>query len=339
MVLGYHSPLAAGYLPSLNPFFRFFDGDFGVRCFFVISGFLITWLLIGEQDRNGSVSLKRFYIRRALRILPVYFVFMGALWLLHVFTTFNQTPGAWLANLTFTTNFFETSWPSGHLWSLSVEEQFYLVWPALYVMLAVRPSPTVALKTLAVPLIIAPFWRVVAYKQFYPPSLKILFMHFSFFNYFDCLAIGCMCAMVLRHYPKLLERLLVRRAKRTMLLGVGLILLPYLLMHMHLPGRIIAGSTASFQAFGFAVLLLQSVLPENQKLFSPLNWNWMRHIGVLSYSLYIWQQIFCAKPEIYGLARYWWNSFPFWLLPVFVVAHLSYYLLERPLFQLRSRFR
>lgn len=338
LVLGAHCPHVAGYPASLNPFFQFFDGDLGVRCFFVISGFLITWLLVQEQESNGCVSLKRFYIRRGLRILPVYFGFMAALWILHLFTTFDQPLGAWLANLTFTTNFFDTTWPSGHLWSLSVEEQFYLVWPVLFVMLAIRKNPAFMLKVLTAPLILAPFWRVVTYKQFYPESLKILFAHFSFFNYFDCLALGCLCAIGLRYYPAL-ERLLVRYAKWAVMLGIALVLLPYVLARLPVPGRIIAGSTASFQAVGFALLLLQSVLPENQKIFSPLNWNWVRHVGVLSYSIYIWQQIFCAPPETYGWGRFWWNTFPGWLVPALVVAHLSYYLLERPLFQLRSRYR
>jgi peptidoglycan/LPS O-acetylase OafA/YrhL len=339
LVLGAHCWRSVGYPSSLNPIFQFFDGDFGVRCFFVISGFLITWLLVQEQERDGSVSLKRFYIRRALRILPVYFAFMVALWLLHLFTTFNQTPRTWLANLTFTTNFFDATWQSGHLWSLSVEEQFYLIWPALFVALAVLKKPATTLKWLAVPLVIAPFWRLVTYKEFYPANLKILFAHFSFFNYFDCLAIGCMCAVALRHYRPLFETWLVKRVIFVACIGLVLILLPYFLAHLHVPGRVIAASTASLQALGFALLLLLSVLPENQKLFSPLNWRWVGHIGMLSYSIYIWQQLFCANPETYGGTRSWWNTFPGWLLAALIVAHLSYYLLERPLFQLRSRYR
>jgi peptidoglycan/LPS O-acetylase OafA/YrhL len=339
LVLGAHCPRTAGYPKLLDPFFSFFDGDLGVRCFFVISGFLITWLLIRERDRNGGISLKRFYIRRALRILPVYFGFMAVLGLLHAFTPFDQSRPAWVANMTFTTNFVQPSWPSGHLWSLSVEEQFYLLWPVLFAAFTLVNRPHTAVALLCAPLLIAPFWRVVTYKKFYPQSLNVLFMHFSFFNYFDCLAVGCLCAMVLRHWREPANAWLVGRAKWVAFAGVTLVLLPYLLHPLHLPGRIYAGSTATFQAAGFALLLLQSVTSAGQLWYAPLNWKWVAHIGVLSYSMYIWQQIFCTKPEVFGWPNFWWMSFPGWLLSVLIVAHLSYYLFERPLFQLRSRFR
>jgi peptidoglycan/LPS O-acetylase OafA/YrhL len=339
LVLGLHSTITAGFPLSLTRPFKIFDGDLGVRCFFVISGFLITWLMLGEHEREGKISLRRFFIRRALRILPVYFAFMAVLWLLHLFTPFNQTRGAWIANVTFTTDFFAPSLTSAHLWSLSVEEQFYLLWPLLFAVFALGTNPRAALQALAVPLMVAPLWRVITYKELYPASLHLLFSHFSFFNYFDCLAIGCMCAILLRHWRDLLQVWVVNRSKRTAVLALVLILLPYLLSSLPVPGRVVAGSRASFQAVGFGLLLLQSVLLTNAKLYSVLNWNWMRHLGVLSYSLYIWQQIFCTRPEVFGLGQVWWMSFPGWLVPVIVVAHISYYLLERPLFQLRSRFR
>jgi peptidoglycan/LPS O-acetylase OafA/YrhL len=80
IVLGNHSTFAAGFPNGLKPFFYwFFDGGLGVRFFFVISGFLITWLMILEKDKNGSVDLRKFYIRRGFRILPVYFAFLGIL--------------------------------------------------------------------------------------------------------------------------------------------------------------------------------------------------------------------------------------------------------------------
>src|SRR5580692_2987014 len=100
----------------------FFDGNWGVRFFFVISGFLITHLLLQEHAKNGFISLRHFYLRRAYRILPVciaYLIVLG------VFTQYSQSASMWLANFTFTTNFVETHHPSPttHLWSLGVEEQ------------------------------------------------------------------------------------------------------------------------------------------------------------------------------------------------------------------------
>src|SRR5260221_3637137 len=72
LVLGFHAEQSQRFPRQLGGVFGFFDGPLGVRFFFVISGFLITWLLVQEHDYNGCVRLSSFYIRRALRILPAY---------------------------------------------------------------------------------------------------------------------------------------------------------------------------------------------------------------------------------------------------------------------------
>jgi len=107
-------------------------GNLGVRIFFVISGFLITSLLLKERVHSGGVSLRRFYIRRSLRILPAFLLFIGAISLLSVFGILEIPPKSWLYVLTYTVNFAPLPpfpWVLGHLWSLSVEEQFYFLWP------------------------------------------------------------------------------------------------------------------------------------------------------------------------------------------------------------------
>jgi len=77
IVLGFHCTFASGFPSALRPVFHWlFDGSLGVRFFFVISGFLITWLLLCEHEQRGAINLRSFYIRRALRILPVYLVFL-----------------------------------------------------------------------------------------------------------------------------------------------------------------------------------------------------------------------------------------------------------------------
>jgi len=99
-----------------------------VRIFFVLSGFLITSLLRREQKETGTIRLKEFYIRRAYRLLPAAYVYLIA-----VTVIFHQSlPYRYLvaAYLYLTSYALHSPWPLLHLWSLSVEEQFYLVWPA-----------------------------------------------------------------------------------------------------------------------------------------------------------------------------------------------------------------
>ena len=105
---------------------------FGVRVFFVISGYLITSLLLEEEKKTGTISLRTFYLRRTLRIFPPFYVFVGFVALGAALGWFELQRCDLLAALTYTTNYHhERSWNLGHAWSLSVEEQFYLLWPFL----------------------------------------------------------------------------------------------------------------------------------------------------------------------------------------------------------------
>lgn len=116
-------------------------GFLGVDLFFVLSGFLITWLLLVERAKNGSISLLKFYIRRTLRIFPLYFAVIGALAAYFFLAPETSTQReAFLRelpyHLTYTSNWIVPSSMMGITWSLSTEEQFYLVWPLLFVLLA-----------------------------------------------------------------------------------------------------------------------------------------------------------------------------------------------------------
>jgi peptidoglycan/LPS O-acetylase OafA/YrhL len=162
LVLGEHSTVTDRFPGSWDSAFKWlFDSTMGVRFFFCISGFIITYLLIGEYDRTGSIGLRRFYTRRAVRILPVYYVFLGTLASLAILTPWNQRAWAWFGNLTFTTNLFGVVRPSGHLWSLAVEEQFYLTWPGILALCISRqPRHRTAILLLGGMIALAPLARV-----------------------------------------------------------------------------------------------------------------------------------------------------------------------------------
>src|SRR5262249_32954658 len=122
-------------------------------------------------------------------------------------------------------------------------------------------------------------------------------------------------------------------------LGVFLILGPYCLIKLTLLPMLTNVLAFTFQGIGFTILLLQSIISPSFGLYRCLNFKWVCWIGVLSYSIYIWQQIFCSKPALLGISPAWWLSFPGWLVPVFLVSIISFYGLERPLLALRARFR
>ena len=107
-------------------------GNYGVRIFFVISGFLITGLLLKELTKTGRISLKSFYIRRTLRIFPAFYVYVLTVVILAWAGILILLPGDLLHAVTYTMNYHMVrSWWLNHMWSLSVEEQFYLLWPTV----------------------------------------------------------------------------------------------------------------------------------------------------------------------------------------------------------------
>jgi peptidoglycan/LPS O-acetylase OafA/YrhL len=127
-VLLSHSIIYDEYTTSFGIGFSF--GSAGVTIFFVLSGFLITGVLLREEAKTGKISLRLFYFRRALRLFPalwIYLIAVVALWL-----TDEHPHHNWdgiFASLLYVRNFMGEGYETDHLWSLSIEEQFYLIWP------------------------------------------------------------------------------------------------------------------------------------------------------------------------------------------------------------------
>jgi peptidoglycan/LPS O-acetylase OafA/YrhL len=106
-------------------------GYFGVKIFFVISGYLITLLMLKEEERTGRVNLRQFYIRRAFRILPAAIAFMVAVF---IYNGSDISLADKILSFLFLENYANPAdWRVRHMWSLGVEEQFYLLWPLLFI--------------------------------------------------------------------------------------------------------------------------------------------------------------------------------------------------------------
>ena len=146
LVLVAHSSVCVGCPKIVSAFFpELAMGALGVRTFFVISGFLITSLLIKEEHKEGFISLSAFYRRRVLRIFPAYYFYLLFVLIVGCFVPAFRAPwSTYVSAATFTTRIwgywgnvwqFHQSWFLIHTWTLSVEEQFYLLWPACLVFL------------------------------------------------------------------------------------------------------------------------------------------------------------------------------------------------------------
>jgi peptidoglycan/LPS O-acetylase OafA/YrhL len=292
--LRYHSDVAGAF------------ANLGVRIFFIISGYLITTLLLREHAKTSTIGLKHFYVRRAYRILPAAMVFM-----VPVFVIFRHELRWYhaVAAVLYLTNFdFTHPWFLGHLWSLSVEEQFYFLWPgALKKFYRHRVAILVG---------------VVSFAPLYRVGCHLLLLHGRADETFpavaDILAIGCLAAILAGRVPKIRASWAL-----AMSLSVGLVAIYAGELRFHITALLLFVLWPVMH-LSIAVVLLHVVKTPYWILnVRPVVW-----LGKISYSLYLWQQVF-----VFG-------SHPrpaYFVIFAVGLAGASYYLVEQPMLRVRER--
>jgi peptidoglycan/LPS O-acetylase OafA/YrhL len=307
-------------------FFRCFDGALGVNVFFVISGFLITGLLLREKDGMGGISLGRFYSRRAFRILPaLYFLLLNML----ILRACGQIQFSWatfLGALFFFSNYTQisASYPIAHTWSLSIEEQFYLLWPTILSRLNRRQ----AIRSCLVLIACAPLIRTAHYFLF--PDRRVDMWQYSHVRY-DSLLAGCALALLDEEgwFQELGRKLVSLRLHWA---AIGFLLLGSPLLEWKLQGKYLLTTGYSLQAASIMLVLFWAIRLAPHSLAGRfLNSRLMRHFGVLSYSLYLWQQVFLVGSS--GPL----SKFPLNLICIVLVAEFSYFVIESRMLRFRDR--
>jgi peptidoglycan/LPS O-acetylase OafA/YrhL len=311
-------------LQAFDPYSRmmFHFGPFGVKVFFVISGFLITNLLLNEERRNGSVSIKEFYIRRAFRIWPVAYAYLFVLAVLAGMHVISVAPHHFVYAGAFLTNQVqESNWFTCHFWSLAIEEHFYVVWPVIFLLTAKRGRLICCLLVL----FLAPLLRTLTYL--YEPAIYGV-MQLSLLFMGDAIAIGCLLALVSK---ELENSRIVRRIINLRCFFV----IPALSVVMYTALKL-------FPAFYFAggesiallciAATLWKVMHVRDTAFRFLNTRPLVKVGVFSYSLYVWQQLFVNPTSPSALSR-----LPLNLLLVCAATTFSYFWIEGPFLRLRPR--
>jgi peptidoglycan/LPS O-acetylase OafA/YrhL len=300
-----------------------FAGDVGVDLFFLISGFIITLLLFREQERTDSISLKNFYLRRARRILPAYLAFLVGALVLTQADLLPIKPRKWIPALTYTVGFVRVPQALQHLWSLSTEEHFYLVWPVLLCLLPRR----VALAGLAAVILLTPAVRVLVYLHF----SDLVDGNLSTPTRMDGIAAGCFLAFVAwSGWCPAAIRPSTWRADVLALAAAVVCLVSRDLLYRLMREE-------SYRAFYHSVYIVCLGLIVWVVLYHPtglvgriVNTRIAVGAGLVSYSLYLWQQIFC-----YGQADYWVFHFPANVCVAVACAVASYYLIETPFLRWR----
>ncbi len=322
MVVFCHLRLPGSALRTLAPY-----GAMGVHLFFAISGFLITHRLLEEYDRSGRISLRSFYVRRAFRILPAAFAYLLTLCLLGFASgVIPLTTGQIVSSALFFRNYWvepaAQSWYTGHFWSLSVEEHFYLLWPGLLVLIGLRRARWFA------PALACSFalWRALdsrfGWIASIQPAWKDLVERSDY--RMDGLLWGCAAALVWRA-PRVRARLEGRG--NLSLIAVAIMVL---LLIVRPPGSV------AMLALLMPVPILLTAADANCWMTRALDLPPALWLGRLSYSVYIWQMLFLPAygiPISLGTAqRLPWN-----VALIVALACISYYAIERPLRRIGRR--
>ncbi|MFM7203520.1 MAG: acyltransferase family protein [Myxococcota bacterium] len=339
LVLWHHVPYLFDRTLHAHPFWRWSNGGgVGVDLFFVVSGFLITSLLWKVREEPGG--LRRFWVRRALRIFPLYYVVLmvtcGVLWSGWVVPTDGGYPAdvwalwpylVYLGNLQIGLEGYPTG-AFNILWSLCIEEQFYLLWPFLVLRLPVRSL--VALCQLI--LLLSPLLRLGILAGVGPVAAHVWTL-----AHLDPLALGCWVALWRVSGGEQQGGEGWRRW--TFLLGLAG-LLGYLGGPLSAPG----GASLGWLLVGYGVLggcmtglLLSSLEREGiwarGLSFRPLGW-WGRRC----YGLYLWHWL--IGMGVVKLTPGWtvWEQVMLWSVLLMLGVELSWRWLEAPLLRLKARW-
>src|ERR1700722_12205169 len=299
-------------------FISFFPGPYSVTLFFELSGLLITWLLLKEIDANGHLDLKQFYLRRALRLFPVFYAVWGLCRLAGPFA------GSW-ATFFYMGDYYHALTQRYNIltsaWSLGVEEKFYLLWP---VILA-RVERTKLMKILCALLIAEP-----VYRSLLGALGHRAYTWFAFDTRFDAILVGCLIAMAAKrgwHAPTWLSHPFT---------PICALILVFALQQQ--------GDVVTYL---LAVILVSVVCRPSAILNNPI----AGYFGAISYSLYLchvyardilWQWI--MGQGIFGqpiLGTLQSQNFAFALAAQFAIAialaSALHFLVEKPFLQLKSR--
>jgi peptidoglycan/LPS O-acetylase OafA/YrhL len=301
-------------------------GVAGVTLFFVLSGFLITRLLVHDVEQSGRVRFGRFYWRRACRIIPAYLAWVSITWLILGDATQHVDRVALRGLLTYTYN-YTTPAPYGFnsiihpAWSLAVEEQFYLLWPLVLTLL----GASVAKRALLISFAGAIAWRFIATAMLQLPQT---YLDWAFEANVGALALGCWLALHTTSGGALWWLRLARPRWLTICLGVALCSVSLGLQEL---GGAVVWAVPLTTLVMFVLISSALEAGGHPVLSHPL----LRWIGAISYPLYLW--------HLWGLAIGERVPVPHVVQLVIAtaasvaLASASYYLLERPILRWRDR--
>jgi peptidoglycan/LPS O-acetylase OafA/YrhL len=313
-----------------------FPGEFGVTIFFFISGYLITNLMIAEERATGAVSVKAFYARRILRLGPALLSMLAVLSVVRFLSDGSLNTAELLAAVFYFMNYYAIFWhlpmsALGPLWSLAVEEHYYLVYPSLFFWAwKFRRRFLVGLLTLCAAVLI---WRTALFIVWDASRDRIAW---STDTRIDSILFGAILAVILNipSFDSVLAKL-----DRTYVFGIAtaLLLLSFVWRNETFRETVrYSLQGASLVSVFYSILFVKRFEIFRRILSYPaITW-----VGRISYSLYLWHEVVpyflsILLPKDTGLPLQYLLGVPL----SFAAASLSYYFVEQPFKRIRKRLR
>lgn len=312
-----------------------FSGPGGVNMFFGISGFLITSILLQEDQKNGTINLKNFFVRRFLRLVPalIPFYFMVAL-LMH-YDLEPKTYKGIFASLFYLTNYTLTLpefWNGCivHTWSLAVEEQFYIIWA---VVMKYFKTKVFTISFVLIGLSLIAVYIIPHISIMHEGKLKLLDNVYDPHRWtipaIGPIIIGSLIALTNYHYKELTVQLVKQK--------IYIIIVVALILFTAYAPECLTDYAFLFHALGCSLLLLWIYHNQETKFVSILEFKPLAYLGVISYGIYIWQGFF-IRVAPWLMYKHWHNETPVNILLTVAVAIISYEFYEKKVLKLKSRF-
>ncbi len=323
-------------------------GSIAVTLFFVLSGFLITYLLMNEKEKKQKIFLKEFYIRRTLRLWPLFYLTLFICYIIvpKFFPSFSANAGwfsfflnaLFLTNLTYVIKLLP---PLGTaVWSIGIEEQFYIFWP-----LVLKKTKVHSLMKLLVGIIFAIY------------MLKAALVYFSSYNAFihkmrilvnitryDCLLVGAVGALLYKGCIIKIGRLQINYSFFT---SFAAQLILYSLLFISILANSFYHVLIIHQWYSFLFMPMILNMAANEKSIVKIDNAILNYLGKISYSMYL-LHMFVIAAILKFLIPYWQNKdlitqnviiYSLVIFSTIIVSSGSYYLIEKPFFRLKEKFQ
>ena len=301
------------------------SGTAGVQVFFTLSGFLITKLLLEEKIKFGKINVKFFYIRRFLRLLPPLFIFFFGITILMLIDWLKADKQALMYSFFYLYNFVHNNHylpELAHTWSLAVEEQYYLIWPMLVMFFSRSKITAIILITLILSSIGSYVLPTYEFTQGYHSERWII-------PAIAPILIGSYFAYLTVYSSKWVITFVQNFSKMVLFIAIFLFFYPLYAPLKWLEIRYV------FQAIGIGILLLWILQNQHSKLTQILSFKPLSYIGRISYGIYVYQGLFLRTGPGGEL---WIQQSPQNIILVFLVAIISFELIEKPILKLKNKF-